>query len=92
MQLSERLRRQTSVAIELQYLITVDLLPIQEYVLYSLVREGITNTLKHSQASQIRIAFTETAQESIPLTIIDNGNDTSCFKPRFGLTHLRHKL
>lgn len=91
-QLAERIKRQTSVKITLQYLIQVDLLPIQEYVLYSLVREGITNALKHSQATQIQIDFAEVARQYVALTITDNGNGSKDFVPGFGLTHLRQKV
>ncbi|MCC0178832.1 sensor histidine kinase [Waterburya agarophytonicola K14] len=91
-QLVERVGRQTSVKIELQYLIPVDLLPIQEYVLYSLVREGITNAFKHSQADYIQIVFAQTTPDCIALTIVDNGNGAKLFEPGFGLTHLRQKV
>jgi len=91
-QLVDRVSRQTAVAIELDDQLTVTLLPIQEYALYSIVREGITNTLNHSQATQIRISLTEAAPEQITLTLADNGVGTDTFTPGFGLTHLEQKV
>lgn len=91
-QLVERVSRQTTVAIVLDDQLTVTLLPIQEYVLYSIAREGITNVLNHSQATQIRISLTESAPEQITLTLADNGVGTDTFTPGFGLTHLEQKV
>jgi signal transduction histidine kinase len=91
-QLIDRVERQTSIEIEIRYLMEVDLLPIQEYVLYSIVREGITNALKHSQASSLQIIFEEENQHCIALTITDNGEGGNSFEAGFGLTHLQQKV
>lgn len=91
-QLVDRVSRQTTVAIVLDDQLTVTLLPIQEYVLYSIAREGITNVLNHSRATQIRISLTEAAPEQITLTLADNGVGTDKFTPGFGLTHLEQKV
>lgn len=91
-QLADRVTRQTSVAIDLQDQLTVDLLPIQEYVLYSLVREGITNALKHGQATHIQITLAELPDNRIALTLTDNGVGASSLVPGFGLTHLEQKV
>jgi len=91
-QLGERISRQTSVEIEIQYQVESDLLPIQEYVLYSIVRESITNALKHSQATYIQVSFEEIASSCITLTIMDNGTGTNSFESGFGLTHLQQKV
>ena len=91
-QLVDRVGRQTTVALDLDDQLTVTLLPIQEYVLYSIAREGITNALNHSQATQIRISLTESAPEQITLTLTDNGVGTDAFTPGFGLTHLEQKV
>ncbi len=58
-QMVERVNRQTSISIELQYKIEAALLPIQDYVLYSIVQESITNALKHGQASSLWIMLTQ---------------------------------
>jgi len=91
-QLVERVERQTAVAIDLQDQLTVDLLPIQEYVLYVIVREGITNALKHGRATHIQITLAEMADNCITLTITDNGVGASALAPGFGVTHLEQKV
>ncbi len=91
-QLVERVRRQTPVNLELQQRFTAELLPIQAYVLYSVVREGITNALKHARATHIQITLEETAQQCIALTVCDNGVGTPAPVPGFGLIHLKQKV
>ena len=91
-QLVERVRRQTSIDIELQQRLTVELLPIQAYVLYSIVQEGITNALKHAQATHIQISLQGTTQQCVALTLRDNGACTHAPVPGFGLIHLQQKV
>lgn len=91
-QLVERVSRQTGVAIALQNQLTVDLLPIQAYVLYAIVQESITNALKHSQATHMQITLAAVADEFVTLTLVDNGVGTNVFAPGFGLTHLEQKV
>ncbi|MCX6048437.1 MAG: sensor histidine kinase [Chloroflexi bacterium] len=92
-QLVARVNRQTAVDIELHFQMAVDLLPIQEYVLYTLTREAITNALKHSQATHIQITLAEVAQKNcIALTVEDNGQGANSFQAGFGLTHLEQKV
>ncbi|MGC1306463.1 MAG: sensor histidine kinase [Phormidesmis sp.] len=88
----ERVSRQTSTEIELQYEIEEPLLPIQDYVLYSVVQESITNALKHGQPSTIWIALTQPSKSCIALLIMDDGGITLTFEPGFGLIHLRQKV
>ncbi len=89
--LVERGRRQTSISIELQQRLAAELLPIQAYVLYSVVREGLTNALKHTHATHIRITLEEKVQ-CVALTVRDNGVGTPSPAPGFGLVHLRQKV
>jgi|GEM_PF-1428369 len=91
-QLVARVGRQTSVSIELHYQVDTELLPIQEYVLYTSVREGITNALKHSGATLVQIRIEETAQRSVALDIADNGEGATLLEPGFGLSHLEQKV
>jgi signal transduction histidine kinase len=91
-QLVERVRNQTPVGIELHYQVATELLPIQEYVLYTIVREGITNALKHSRATMVQIRLEETAQRCIALAITDNGEGAANLEPGFGLSHLEQKV
>lgn len=90
--LVERVSRQTSIAIALEDQLAVDLLPIQAYVLYNVVRESITNALKHGQATHIQITLAEVAGNCIALTVGDNGQGAGSFVPGFGLTHLEQKV
>ncbi|NJM98169.1 MAG: sensor histidine kinase [Phormidesmis sp. RL_2_1] len=92
MQMVERVNRQPSVNIELLYSIQATLLPIQDYVLYSVVQESLTNALKHSQADSIQIALEQIDKTCITLTITDNGVGSRLFEPGFGLTHLSQKV
>ena len=86
------MRKQTPVSIELHYKVEAELLPIQEYVLYTIVREGITNALKHSRASVVQIRIEEAAQRCIALLIADNGAGAKALEPGFGLSHLEQKV
>jgi signal transduction histidine kinase len=91
-QLVERVRKQTSVSVELHYQVEAELLPIQQYVLYTTVREGITNALKHSRAAVVQIRIEETAQRCIALLISDDGEGAKVLEPGFGLSHLEQKV
>lgn len=87
-----RVSRQTPVTIDLHYQIESELVPIQEYVLYSVVREGITNALKHGEVSEIHILLEQSAHQSVSLTVQDNGKGSHRIEPGFGLTHLEQKV
>lgn len=91
-QLVARVRRQTPISIELHYQVESELLPIQEYVLYTTVREGLTNALRHSGATVVTVRIEETAQRSVDLTIADNGEGATLLEPGFGLGHLEQKV
>jgi signal transduction histidine kinase len=91
-QLVARVGGQTSVSIELQYQVETELLPIQEYLLYTTVREGITNALKHSRATVVQVRIEETVERSVALSIADNGEGAKSFDPGFGLSHLEQKV
>jgi signal transduction histidine kinase len=91
-QLVERIGKQTPVSIELHYQVETELLPIQEYVLYTTVREGITNALKHGRATMVQVRIEETAERSVALSIADNGEGAKSFEPGFGLSHLEQKV
>jgi signal transduction histidine kinase len=90
--LAERIRRQTATAIILEDRLSITLLPIQEYVLYSVAREGITNALKHSQASQVQILLDNLSDHQVRLSIVDNGQGTARVEAGFGLSHLQQKV
>lgn len=91
-QLVERVRKQTPISIELHYQVESELLPIQEYVLYTTVQEGITNALKHSGANVVQVRIEETAQHSVALVIADNGKGAEILEPGFGLSHLKQRV
>ena len=91
-QMVKRVSRQTSIEINLRYQIEETLLPIQDYVLYSIVRESITNALKHGQANSIWITLAQMDKSYITLAITDDGEGTNTFEPGFGLNHLIQKV
>jgi signal transduction histidine kinase len=92
-QLVKRVRKQTSVSIELHYQVETELLPIQEYVLYTIAREGITNALRHSRATVVQIRMKEeTTRRCIALAISDNGEGAKLLEPGLGLNHLEQKV
>jgi two-component system sensor histidine kinase UhpB len=47
--------------------------PDVEIVLYRVAQEGLTNALRHSQASEISLALTERDSGGVTLEITDNG-------------------
>lgn len=90
-QMVERVNRQTLIDIKLHYEIEETLLPIQDYVLYSVVQESITNVLKHGQANHLWITA-QADKTLVTLTVLDDGEGASMFEPGFGLNHLSRKV
>ena len=62
----------------------VNLVRIQENILYSAVQEGITNGLKHGDATEILITGVRQL-ESYQVKIIDNGKGIDVEKMKQGL-------
>ncbi|HMQ32841.1 MAG TPA: sensor histidine kinase [Chloroflexaceae bacterium] len=84
--------RQTSVQIVVHHRVEADLVPIQEYVLFAVAREGITNALRHGRPSAITLALDAVEPACVALSVTDDGLGASRPDPGFGLTHLRQKV
>lgn len=61
------------------------------HVLLRCVQEGVTNAIRHSGASEIRIAL-QRAGEGIQLLLGDNGRGAPAFRPGNGLTGMRERI
>lgn len=90
--LVERIVRQTAIRIVLRHQVRADLLPIQEYVCFTVIREGLTNALRHGRPTTITIEIAEVAPACIALSVADDGVGARAPDPGFGLTHLRQKV
>jgi signal transduction histidine kinase len=65
--------------------------PALAHVLFRCVQEAMTNTLKHANAKNIWVEFTED-QQSITLTISDDGDGCPLLQPGQGLNGMRKRL
>lgn len=90
--LVERIARQTAIRIVLRYQVKAELLPIQEYVCFTVIREGLTNALRHGRPTTITIEIAEAASACIALSVADDGMGARAPAPGFGLSHLRQKV
>lgn len=62
----------------------------QEMLIYRAIQEFLSNSAKHSQATEIRIQYHSTAQ-SLILTMFDNGKGTNQIKPQLGLIGMQER-
>lgn len=60
----------------------------QEELIYRIAQEGITNSIRHGKATEIKIGINFTL-ENIYIVLDDNGKGCESIKEGFGLTHLR---
>lgn len=90
--LVERVARQVPVRLELRYELAAELLPIQEYLLFTVAREGITNALKHGRPTRITVELAEIDTACLSLSVTDDGAGASDLEPGFGLNHLQQKV
>lgn len=82
---------QTGVRFRLQYEAGSALIPLQEYVLINAVKESITNSLKHGQASFIEIGVHET-KDTVHLTVKDDGKGSDSVVFGFGLRAMEERI
>lgn len=69
----------------------IKLLKIQENILYSAVQEGITNALKHGDATEILITGVRQL-ETYQVKIIDNGRGIDLVSKGFGLNKMSERI
>jgi signal transduction histidine kinase len=68
------------------------LTPQTELTLYRAAQEGLNNTCKHAQASQIWITLDYSAEEYVRLTVRDDGIGTENTEGGFGLLGLQERV
>jgi len=83
--------RQTDVQIHLQYEMPTQPISLQEYVIRSIVKESITNALKHGRASRIEISVLE-RQNAIDIRVRDNGTGSDSVLFGFGLSSMEERI
>ena len=62
-----------------------------ENVIFRIIEESITNSLRHGHASEVMIDCLETSNVYL-LQIQDNGTGAKNFKPGFGITQMRERV
>jgi signal transduction histidine kinase len=84
-------RSGAGVTMQYENKLEVKLVSLYEFVLYNMVKEGITNALRHGGANVIRINLHN--ENSIVTVIIeDNGRGSSPVEYGFGLTNLNNRI
>ena len=68
-----------------------DLAPDEEDVVYRVLQESITNSVRHGQPSRITINI-ERKNQLLEIRIEDNGRGCSDLHRGFGLTHMQERL
>ena len=63
----------------------------EENAIYRIVQEGITNAIRHGNATKIRIEMRRT-DEGIHILISDNGKGCKGIEEGFGLRHMRERV
>ena len=63
----------------------------EEEVIYRIIQESITNSIRHGKADRVRIRITR-EYNIVTITIRDNGIGAASIEPGFGLTHMKERL
>lgn len=63
----------------------------EEEVIYRIIQESITNSIRHGKADKVRIWMTR-EYNIVTITIKDNGAGAPNIEPGFGLTHMKERL
>ncbi len=63
----------------------------EEEVIYRIIQESITNSIRHGKADTVRIWMTR-EYNIVTITIKDNGAGAPNIEPGFGLTHMKERL
>lgn len=63
----------------------------EEDTIYRIVQEGITNAIRHGQATEIYISMTR-RDKQLNITIRDNGKGCADIKEGFGLRHIEERI
>lgn len=63
----------------------------EEEVVYRIIQESITNSIRHGKASRIQI-FIDREVNELKICVIDNGIGCLCIKEGFGLHHMKERI
>ena len=63
----------------------------EEEVIYRIIQESITNSIRHGKADKVRIWMTR-EYNIVTITIKDNGVGAPNIEPGFGLAHMKERL
>lgn len=63
----------------------------EETIIYRIIQESITNSIRHGKADTVRIQMTR-EYNIVTITIRDNGIGASDIELGFGLTHMKERL
>lgn len=93
--LQEMIKRYSQIS-ELQIKLTydwqgIDLPKTTENVIFRIIEESITNSIRHGQAEKIWITLSQDENYNY-LEIVDNGRGSKEIKPGFGLTQMQERL
>ncbi|WEV39987.1 sensor histidine kinase [Lactobacillus sp. ESL0681] len=71
---------------------TTDFEKTTENVIFRIIEESITNSLRHGHADEITINCTILEQHRYQLLIKDNGSGTPKIKPGYGITQMKERV
>lgn len=71
---------------------TTDFEKTTEDVVFRIIEESITNSLRHGHASEVNISCTKNDGNIYQMIIKDNGLGTSNFKPGYGITQMKERV
>jgi len=95
-QLNERIQNyslQTGIEVSLAFDIwTENFSEMLNHTIYSIILESMTNTAKHSKATQIWISIMPLEKEKLILKIFDNGNNTGSIILGSGLQFMKNRV
>lgn len=90
--LIQSFRSATGVQVELAYTQTAaDFEPAVEAALFHVVQESMVNALRHGAATRIWV-FLREDNESIELSVLDNGSADETFEEGIGISGMRERL
>ncbi len=85
------IQQKSSINIQLEYAIENTLVSLQNYVLYNVVKESITNAIKHSAARSIQIKLME-SKDIVITAITNDGVTVRDMEEGFGLKTMRESV
>ena len=59
--------------------------------MFSMIQEGMTNSLRHGKASQVRLMFWQTDSELI-VNLYDNGKGSDTIREGIGFSGMRERI